>query len=738
MKKIPRNAAYYTDRRKQNCWCEKCYSDLKDNQDDGNETSKSSLQSGKNDANPEEVWVECGGCNTSVHQICALFNGRKSKTTATFHCPKCILARRHPQDEPPEKVIKGAKELPTCKMSDAIQAGLENTLATAYTDKALELGVGVDQVEKAKGLTVRVVSHIEKKHVVRDEVSLSISLISTLVQHTSLFSRLCLCCSSHLMQMYEKYEKNDCPDTFPVRTKCLALFQSIHGVDVLLFAMFVYEYGQECPAPNRRRVYVSYLDSIQYFEPKTYRTIAYQAMMVEYLRFVKQRGFHTAHIWSCPPTPGDEYIFHCHPKHQQIPKEDMLRDWYHQMLEKAKTEGVVVETTNLHDEFFKDGGINSPAGSAVDPTCLPYFQGDYIPGEIENILIQLKEEQQFEEKKNLGGYRPAGNNRSGSKLGTRSNPGTLVNQNQDKVMLRVGQAISKMKENFIVVRLRSKQFVAAVDRGDDVSKWTEDDEDIRKIEGKDSSVLLPPKSDKANDPKTNETALSRVLGMIGGTEPASAIASASSKSAEQPPSGLAEIGPAIARHFAAATQVSESIGDTIDEDQPIECEMFESRQGVLDYCQTNHCQFDELRRSKHSTLMVLFQLHNPLEDAASDKKTTPEERARQLKTHLELISHAAHCVGPSACKLNNCLKMKQYFEHVKSCEITYKKGCKICARVLALLTVHARSCTVRGNCAVPFCDRIRERNQRLRLQQQLMDDRRRQAQNELYRDASEE
>jgi E1A/CREB-binding protein len=36
-------------------------------------------------------------------------------------------------------------------------------------------------------------------------------------------------------------------------------------------------------APNRRRVYISYLDSVQYFEPKEYRSVAYQAVIVEYL-----------------------------------------------------------------------------------------------------------------------------------------------------------------------------------------------------------------------------------------------------------------------------------------------------------------------------------------------------------------------------------------------------------------------------------------------------------------------
>ena len=553
--------------------------------------------------------------------------------------------------------------------------------------------------------------------------------------------------------MRERYLKAGCPKEFPVRTKCIGLFQSLHGVDVLMFAMFVYEYGHDCPAPNRRRVYISYLDSVQYFEPRSLRTTAYHSILVEYLRFVKERGFHTAHIWSCPPTPGDEYIFHCHPKYQQIPRDDMLRSWYIQMIDKATEEGVVLETNDIYEEYFRKGGKYAPTGDAVNPTCLPYFEGDYIPGEIENIISQVKED---ESKSGTveSFIKPA--RPTGAKLGTRSNPGKLLSQYQDKVMLRLGNAISNMKENFLVVRLRSKQFVAAVERGDDVSDWTEGKEQVlrTKIDGKDSSVLKSRSKQKESDSST-------------------------SKSEE-----IKEIERKLDGH-------SKVIGSTVDEDETLESEMFENRQLFLNYCQSNRCQFDELRKAKHASLMVLFQLHNPMApkflqqcavcrhdiargvryhcnvcasfhlcqdcypkvmsgesscdhdnshsfacikvESSAEGQRSQEERMKNLKTHIELISHAARCEGAPACKLNNCAKMKKMFIHVQTCEVTYRRGCKICSRLLALLTVHARSCTVVGTCPLPFCDKIRERNERLRRQQQLMDDRRRRAQNELYR-----
>ena len=54
-------------------------------------------------------------------------------------------------------------------------------------------------------------------------------------------------------------------------------------------------------------------------------------------------SYQTAHIWACPPSEGDDYIYHCHPPEQKIPKPRSLQKWLRKMIEQAKDDGIVNE-----------------------------------------------------------------------------------------------------------------------------------------------------------------------------------------------------------------------------------------------------------------------------------------------------------------------------------------------------------------------------------------------------------
>jgi E1A/CREB-binding protein len=297
-------------------------------------------------------------------------------------------------------------------------------------------------------------------------------------------------------RMLRRYTDLEYPREFPARSKCVLLFQEMDGVDVILFGMYLYEYGHRCPLPNQRCVYVSYLDSVYYFRPRQFRTMVYHEMLIAYLAHVKQRGFHTAHIWACPPCKGDDYIFFCHPEDQKTPKDDRLRSWYITLLETAKTEGIVTHITNIWKEHFKFDR---------NATVVPYFEGDYWPGEAENVIKAIDEEAH---ERNDPKARKAGNSvKSKSKAkgrfarGLRSDGSAEEEQGQDSLVLRMGKILEPMKDAFIVAYLGPRKFATAMARRYTAERRPMiESEMTSELDNKDASRSSPGMTDGATRP----------------------------------------------------------------------------------------------------------------------------------------------------------------------------------------------------------------------------------------------
>ncbi|XP_010534779.1 PREDICTED: histone acetyltransferase HAC5 isoform X1 [Tarenaya hassleriana] len=541
-------------------------------------------------------------------------------------------------------------------------------------------------------------------------------------------------------QFLDLFREENYSSEFPYKSKAILLFQKIEGVEVCLFGMYVQEFGTESAFPNQRRVYLSYLDSVKYFRPEAktvsgeaLRTFVYHEILIGYLEYCKKRGFTSCYIWACPPLKGEDYILYCHPEIQKTPKTDKLREWYLAMLKKASKEKVVVERTNLYDHFFVQSG---ECRAKVTAARLPYFDGDYWPGAAEDLIHQMGQEEDDKKLNRRGVTKKIISKRALKAAGQLD---LSVNASKDLLLMhKLGEIIGPIKEDFIMVHLQHccKHCCLLMVSG---NRW---------VCNQCKNFQL---CDKCFELEQNRA------------------------EKEKHPVNQKE------KHALYPVAITDVPTEIKEEDDILESEFFDTRQAFLSLCQGNHYQYDTLRRAKHSSMMVLYHLHNPTAPAfatactvcqqdieigqgwrcnvCSDyevcnacfskgvdhphklinrptvvdtgvQNTKANQRVQQLR---ELLLHASGCRTPQ-CGYPECRQVKILFRHGRICQKRSSGGCSLCKLIWGLLRLHARSCR-ESQCRVPRCGDLRALYSR---QQQQSDSRRRAAVMEMMQQRSED
>ncbi|KAK1280820.1 Histone acetyltransferase HAC12 [Acorus gramineus] len=345
------------------------------------------------------------------------------------------------------------------------------------------------------------------------------------------------------------------------------VFQKFDGIEVVLFGMFVQEYGSNCPEPNRRHAYLAYLDSVKYFRPdndiksatgEALRTFVYHEILIGYLEYCKRRGFVSCHIWACPSGKRQDYIFYHHPNTQRMPNAKKLQKWYATMLQKASEEHIVVGTTNIYDGYFLSSDECKVKFSAAH---LPYFDGDYWPNALEDIIKDVQKEK--DEKEQIiavpeRALKYAVHQRS---IGHASK--------EYQIVKKFGSHILQCKENLIVAQLQHactccREYILSG------KVWVCRQCSKRKFQ----------LCEKCYESE-------KTLGEW------------------KHPSNCRE------KHSLSQIEVDTVHSDTEDGDETIRNTSVDHRPEFLDFCQSNYHQFDTIRRAKHSSLMILYILHHP-------------------------------------------------------------------------------------------------------------------------------
>lgn len=314
-----------------------------------------------------EPWVQCDGCQHWVHQLCVIYNTAATfEGDVPFYCPLCKLRGSQrggkgngnaniPRVPPTGGAAESwcAQSLPENEMSRFIQESVRKRLRDLGEPKA------------APTVVCRIVSTNEKT----TEPSEMLRKYFAPTPPEQLAEQGKMDENGNvkdppLSKRFEHPVGDPLPAEMPYRSKTLLVFQRLDGIDVCLFAMYVSEYNKDCPGPNRRHVYIAYLDSVEYFRPRTARTAVYHEVLVAYLEYAKQRGFVAAHIWACPPLRGNHFIFWSHPAHQRTPSRERLVGWYLAMLTRAKELGIVHCVSNLYSTYFKNASTLKEGGGA--------------------------------------------------------------------------------------------------------------------------------------------------------------------------------------------------------------------------------------------------------------------------------------------------------------------------------------------------------------------------------------
>ncbi|CAO1948997.1 unnamed protein product [Urochloa humidicola] len=186
----------------------------------------------------------------------------------------------------------------------------------------------------------------------------------------------------------------------------------------------------------------------------------------------------------------------------------------------------------------------------------------------------------------------------------------------------------------------------------------------------------------------------------------------------------------------------EPLPETDDGDPTMDSKYFDSRIDFLKHCQDNLFQFDTLRRAKHSTMMILYYLHNSICFAChravdqclvwrcleclgctfcelcynQNGESLHIHELRQIDTskkkpqdYVESLVHASRCFDPHNCTLQVCLTLKKLFFHGVRCDIRARNwgGCQKCVFMWKLLLCHSKGCND-TDCMVPRCRDIKE------------------------------
>uniref|UniRef100_A0A3Q3B571 histone acetyltransferase n=1 Tax=Kryptolebias marmoratus TaxID=37003 RepID=A0A3Q3B571_KRYMA len=639
---ISRDSTYYSYQNRYH-YCEKCFNEIQGNSvtlgDDPSQPptliSKDQFEKKKNDMLDPEPFVECKDCGRKMHQICVLHYD--VIWPSGFICDNCV--RKSGKTRKENKF--SARRLQSTRLGTYIEDRVNKYLKRQTHPEAGEVFV---RVVASSDKTVDVKSGMKSRFV----------------------------------------ESGEMVESFPYRTKALFAFEEIDGVDVCFFGMHVQEYGSECPFPNTRRVYISYLDSIHFFRPRLLRTAVYHEILIGYLEYVKKLGYVMGHIWACPPSEGDDYIFHCHPPDQKIPKPKRLVEWYRKMLDKAFAERII------HD--YKDIFKQATEDRLTSANELPYFEGDFWPNVLEESIKELEQEEEERKKEENtassetteGAQADSKNAKKKNNKKTNKNKSSVSRANKKKpgmpnvandLSQKLYATMEKHKEVFFIIHLHAGPVINTLPPIMDPDPLLTCD----LMDGRDAFLTL------ARDKHWEFSSLRRCKWST------------------------------MCMLVELHNQGQDRFVYTCNE-----CKHHVETRWHCTVCEDYDLCINCYNSKGHEHQMVKWGLG--IDDDSNSQggeasKSPQESRRLSIQRCIQSLVHACQCRNAN-CALPSCQKMKRVVQHTKGCKRKTNGGCPVCKQLIALCCYHAKHCQ-ENKCPVPFCLNIKQKLRQQQLQHRV-------------------
>uniref|UniRef100_A0A671WFZ0 histone acetyltransferase n=1 Tax=Sparus aurata TaxID=8175 RepID=A0A671WFZ0_SPAAU len=618
---IPTGGTYYSYQNRYH-FCEKCFNEIQGESvtlgDDPAQPqtmiSKDQFERKKNDVLDPEPFVECKDCGRKMHQICVLHY--EVIWPSGFICDNCLK--------------KSGK---TRKENKFSAKRLQSTRLGMYIEDRVNKYLKRQNHPEAGEVFVRVVASSDKT--VEVKPGMKARFVDT----------------------------GEMPETFPYRTKALFAFEEIDGVDVCFFGMHVQEYGSECPFPNTRRVYISYLDSIHFFRPRSLRTAVTLSLLFHF---------------------RDDYIFHCHPPDQKIPKPKRLQEWYRKMLDKAFAERI------LHD--YKDIFKQATEDRLTSANELPYFEGDFWPNVLEESIKELEQEEEERKKEENTAATETPEGTPGDSKNAKKKNNKKTNKNKSSVsrankkkpgMPNVANDLSqklyatmeKHKEVFFVIHLHSVPMANTLPPIVDPDPMLSCD----LMDGRDAFLTL------ARDKHWEFSSLRRCKWSTMCM--------------------LVELHNQGQDRFVYTCNECKHHVET-----RWHCTVCED----FDLCISCY----NIKGHEHQMVKWGLGLDDDSNGQSGEASKSPQESRRlSIQRCIQSLVHACQCRNAN-CSLPSCQKMKRVVQHTKGCKRKTNGGCPVCKQLIALCCYHAKHCQ-ENKCPVPFCLNIKHKLRQQQLQHRL-------------------